>query len=154
MNVLKTMAVFALLFTFRANVSAQQAIPINEPDRNKPHLFNDQPQKMAVRLDDIDASLNEAVGNHVVIHIANGFVVQGTVVSKSDASDPNVKSIVVKSTNRQGATCTLTKIANSDGTVSYRGRIISMRHGDAFELSNENGSYQLSKKNLYDLVNE
>jgi hypothetical protein len=153
MKVLKALAAISLLFIRYADVSAQ-TVPINEPDRNKPQLFSDLPQKLTVRLDDIDASLNEAVGKNVAIHLATGFVMQGVVISKSDGLDPNVKSIVVRSSNRVGATCTLTKVMNSDGSVTYRGRIMGMHNGDAYELTNDNGTYTLTKKNLYDLFNE
>jgi hypothetical protein len=153
MKVLKTIAVCVLLSVCYYEGSAQ-SIPINEPDYNKPKLFNDLPNKMTLRIADVDASLNQSVGSNITVQIANGLVIHGTVVSKSNEADANVKSVVIKSSNRQGAACTLTKVFNSDGTVTYRGRIISMRHGDAFEVVLENGTYVLNKTTLYDLYNE
>lgn len=153
MKILKTIAVCVLLTVCYYEGSAQ-TIPVNEPDYNKPKLFSDLPQKAEVRLDEVDANLNQPVGKHVAVQIAQGFVIQGVIVSKSDPADASVKSIVIKSSNRQGAACTLTKIVNADGSVSYKGRIVSMHHGDAFEIVSDKGNYILQKTTLYDLYNE
>jgi len=153
MKVLRTIAVCVTLVVCHYQGSAQ-TIPLNEPDYNKPKLFTDLPQKLNLRLADVDASLNQQVGSQVAIQLSDRFSFQGVVVSKSDAADPSVKSVVIKSSNRVGATCTLTKIINTDGSVSYKGRIMSFRHGDAFEVALENGSYVLNKTTLYELYNE
>jgi hypothetical protein len=76
------------------------------------------------------------------------------VVSKSDPIDPKVKSVVIRSTNRLGATMTFTRVTKEDGSYSYLGRIISYKNSDAYEFAQENGSYVLVKKHLYDLFNE
>jgi hypothetical protein len=61
---------------------------------------------------------------------------------------------VIKSTNKVGATLALSRMINPDNTITYRGRIMSFKHGDAYEIANENGSYYLIKKGLYDLYEE
>jgi hypothetical protein len=76
------------------------------------------------------------------------------VVSTSDANDLNIKTVVIKLINRQDARLTFTQLKNADNSVKYIGRIISLKHGDSFEIAYENGQYYFSKKGLYDLVNE
>jgi hypothetical protein len=41
-----------------------------------------------------------------------------------------------------------------DGTTKYTGRIISIRHGDLYQLIQEDAGWVLVKKNFYDLINE
>jgi hypothetical protein len=74
------------------------------------------------------------------------------VVSTSD--DQQALSVVIKCTNRQGARLTLTKVTNPDHSTKYIGRILSLQHGDSYEIVYENNQYFLKKKSLYDLVNE
>ncbi|MBD0279521.1 MAG: hypothetical protein ICV81_16390 [Flavisolibacter sp.] len=76
----------------------------------------------------------------------------GTIVSK--AEDKTVKSIVVRLANRPSATLTFTRITNTDGSVSFLGRIISMKHGDAYNIVQEHGQLVLQKKGLYELFTE
>lgn len=155
MKILKTIATGVLLIVCTQHSSAQsQTIPLNEPDYNKPKLFADLPQKMTLNLLQLEALFNLPVGAAIDAQVSGNFRFQGTVVSRSDAQDPSVKSIVLRSSNRQGATFTVTKRTNEDGSSAYIGRMISMKHGDAYELILENGAYILNKTGLYDLFSE
>jgi hypothetical protein len=69
-------------------------------------------------------------------------------------NDLSLQSVVVRSTNFPGAALSFSRITKEDGTFSYVGRIISFQHGDAYEISLENGQYFFVKKGFYDLVNE
>jgi hypothetical protein len=155
MKILKTTAIGACFIVCTLHSSAQSnTIPLNEPDYNKPKLFADLPQKMTLRMSELESLFNLPVGAAVNTLFTEKFRFQGTVVSKSDAQDPTVKSIVLRSSNRQGATFTFTRRTNSDGSSTYLGRMISMQHGDAYELTIENGTYVLNKTGYYDLVSE
>ena len=94
------------------------------------------------------------VGKTVDLPFASSFQFAGTVVSKAEDAQANVKSIVIKSTTNVGATLALSRIINPDNTITYRGRIMSFKHGDAYEIANENGLYYFVKKGLYDLYEE
>jgi hypothetical protein len=61
---------------------------------------------------------------------------------------------VIRSGNFNGATLTLSSSAQPDGAVKFTGRIISFKHGDAYELQNQNDQYILIKRNYYELINE
>lgn len=155
MKLLKTGAMAALLTVGYLHTSAQNAAPpVNEPDYNKPRIFADLPDNLTIRVTDMDALLNLAEGAAVNATIATGFTLTGTVVSKSNPADLTSKSIVIKSNARLGATLTFTRIKNSDGSFSYRGRIMSKNAGDAFEIVKEGNNYIIRKKGYYDLINE
>ena len=135
--------------------SAQtQKIPINEPDYNKAKLFQDLPERININPGSFDHLFQLKLGQSASIPLTASFSFEGLVVSTSLADDPNVKSVVIKSTNRMGARLTFTKVINADASISYIGRIISLQHGDTFEMINDKGQYYFKKKGLYDVVNE
>ena len=155
MKLLKSVALMALLTACCMHASAQEPVlPINEPNYNKPKLFADLPDKLPLRLAELESLFNLPVGTKVTATVANGFPLAGTVVSKSDASDTAVKSIVINSLTRQGATFTFTRVTAADGSVSYLGRMLSKANGDALEIAKEGNQYIIRKKSLYDLISE
>ena len=147
-------AIFFLLCFCSINVAAQKENLINEPDYNKPKLFADLPQKFDVNIPALETLLDLPEGQNINFPITQNKRYQGVVVSKSNPTDTSVKSVVINSTNKQGATFTFTRIRNEDGSFDYIGRIISYKNSDAFELVKEEGSYRLVKRHLYDLFNE
>ena len=157
MKFLKTSALGVLLSVCMLQVAAQQntkKLPISQYDYNKPKLFKDLPDRINVPLKNFDNVFDFEVGKSVDLPFSSNFQFTGTVVSKAEDVASNVKSIVIKSTNKVGATLALSRMINPDNTITYRGRIMSFKHGDAYEIANENGSYYLVKKGLYDLYEE
>jgi hypothetical protein len=155
MKILKTCAIGALLTVCYFHSGAQsQHVPINEPDHEKPKLFSDLPQKITIRITELDALLSLPVGSVINVMAADNFRFKGTVVSKSDGGDPSLNSIVLRSSNRIGATFTFSRRMLEDGSTVFAGRIISMQHGDAFELAFEKGEYVLNKTGLYNVFSE
>ncbi|MEO6070564.1 MAG: hypothetical protein ABIN57_05105 [Chitinophagaceae bacterium] len=159
MKILKKGALCALLTLLCVGSFAQRpvhekSIPLNEPNYRKPKLFEDLPETISLNVQQLQHLLDADLGKSVSFPMGDGINYQGTVISKSNALDETTKSVVVKSTNRRGATFTFSKITGTDGLVTYRGRIISFNNIDAFELAQENGHYILQKKSLYDLYNE
>jgi hypothetical protein len=154
MKNLKMGALCVLFILYYSSSIAQQTLPINEPDYNKPKLFSDIPQKIFLNTQILEGLLNAEVGRTIAVPLTGAFTYQGAVISKSDALDAHAKSIVIKCTNRPGATFTLSRIKNRDGSFSYKGRIISFKNSDAFELLFEDGHYILLKKHLYEIFSE
>lgn len=157
MKILKTIAVGVLLSVCMFPAAAQQnakSLPISQYDFNKPKLFKELPDRIKVPLKNFDDVFNFEVGKTVDLPFASNFQFAGTVVSKAEDAQANVKSIVIKSTTNVGATLALSRIINPDNTITYRGRIMSFKHGDAYEIANENGLYYFVKKGLYDLYEE
>jgi hypothetical protein len=130
--------------------------PINEPDYKKPKLFSNLPDRIPVSIEKINDLLNTTIGNTTSLKVAEGTAQQfdGEVISKATKYENRIQSIVIRSTNFNGARLSISKITKEDNTVVYTGRIISFEHGDLYELQNLSGQLTLVKKNFYDLVNE
>lgn len=154
MKKLKAIITGAFLTLCALTSSAQEKSTFNETDYNKPKLFADLPQKMNLNVSELQELFKRSIGSSVNVQVTDNFIFQGTIVSKSDEKDASIKSIVIRSTNRQGAAFTFTRIRNSDGTFKYKGRILSFSNGDAFEIVQEKGQYFLQKKNLHEMIAE
>jgi hypothetical protein len=134
----------------------EKPVPVNEPDYNKPKLFSHLPDKIQVNTEDLASLFSTAVGKATSLVFADDTHLrfEGEVISSGSKYQNTLQSMVIRSTNFNGARFSISRISNPDGTVTYRGRIMSFKHGDLFELQNQNGQYALVKKNFYDLVNE
>lgn len=130
--------------------------PVNEPDLNKPKLFTGLPERIQLSTDEISNLFGNPLGRAATLRLAddNRFHFEGEVVSSASKYENKIQSVVIRSTNFNGARLHISKVVGSDGIVKYRGRIISLAHGDLYELENQNDQYVLVKKNYYDLVNE
>lgn len=153
MNYLKiSVLCTALCLCLYAPAQNNRIAPLSESGYNKPKLFNDLPERIQLPVINLEQLIDEPVGSTIKTRIGDHFIFEGTVVSKSN--DPDVKSVVIRSSNRQGATLTFTKVHRPDGRFSYIGRIISLEHSDAYEIVQQNGEYILQKRDLNDLVSE
>ena len=146
--------IICLFIFFISLQSNAQTPPVREPDMNRPSLFQNLPDRISCRINDLSAFLESEVGQSVSFSFANNLNFQGVVSSTASKFDNSLQSVVIRSTNFSGAALSFSKITKEDGTTSYVGRIISFQHGDAYEISLENGQYYFVKKGFYDLVNE
>jgi hypothetical protein len=129
-------------------------IPLNEPNPNKPRLFSSLPDLINVDVAVFGDVFNAAQGTSVNIPVSAAFRFQGQIVSTASKYNNSIRSVVIRSVNYAGASLTLSKLTDADGIVSYTGRIISLAHGDLYELKNQNGQYSFVKKGFYELMNE
>jgi len=127
-------------------------VSVNEPDYNKPKLFGDLPERINFDPTVLSALLNTQVGQSINLAVTSVFRISGQVVSKAD--DQNSTSVVVRLINRQGARLIFTKLTDPNNSVKYIGRIISLKHGDSYEIVLENDRYYFKKKGIYDLITE
>jgi len=127
-------------------------VSVNEPDYNKPKLFGDLPERINFDPTVLSALLNTQVGQSINLAVTPLFRISGQVVSKSD--DQNSTSVVVRLINRPGARLIFTKLTDPNNSVKYIGRIISLKHGDSYEIISENDQYYLKKKGIYELMTE
>lgn len=156
MKNLCTIAICVLLMISGITVNAQNRIPLNEPDLNKPKLFSNLPEKISVNASELETYFTTQVGANTQLSLASDAnqKFEGNLVSRSERSVDGVQTAIIRSSNYNGSRMTVTKRLNDDGTVTYLGRIISFQHGDLYELQNLQGQWFLVKKNYYDLVNE
>ena len=148
---------FSVCITFCSVCSIAQniqnrSVSVNEPDYNKPKLFGDLPERINFDPTVLSALLNAQVGQSLSLAVTPGFGISGQVVSKAD--DQNSTSVVVRLTNRPGARLIFTKLTDPNNSVKYIGRIISLKHGDSYEIISENDQYYLKKKGIYELMTE
>jgi hypothetical protein len=154
MKTLKTAALCVLFCAaFSTGFAQHDAPPITEPDYNKPKLFAMLPSSIDIAAESMQLLFGVPEGEPVSIALGGQFF-KGVVVSHSDPADKNLRSVVIRSTNYTGAAFTFTEVISKDGGVSYKGRIISRSHSDAYELQLLNGRYQLVKKHQLSIVNE
>ena len=145
-----------LLLATAFNANAQDpTIPLNEPNYNKPRIFNTMPDRIEItpeKLEQLIATPNGQTANIPV----NGQAgeVAGDVISAVTKYNNAIKSVVIRCTEFDGARLTLSKVNMPDGTTKFTGRIISIRHGDLYQLVQEDAGWVLVKKNFYDLINE
>ena len=137
----------------------ERPIPVNEPNYNKPKLFQNLPEKIVIDASILENVFNADLNRPAAIN-AGAIQFQGNVASKTlnDANKTGTESVtntvIINLANYPGANLTISKTSNPDGTTTYTGRIISFQHGDLFELQNQKGVWVLVKKNFYDLINE
>lgn len=145
-------AVLFSLFAFAQNDKP----PVNEPDYNKPRLFDDLPSRISVSTADLKSIISASTGQQASLTLSKESALQfdGQVVSVSSKYNNKIKSAVLRSANFKGATFTVSRVLNDNGSSYFTGRIINLKYGDLYELKNEEGNYVLIKKNYYELVNE
>jgi len=151
------LAAFSVCMTFCSLCSVAQSVQnrsvsVNEPDYNKPKLFGDLPDSINFDPTYFSALFNTQVGQSVTLSDIPGFTISGQVVSKADGQ--NSASVVVRLANRPGARLIFTKLTGANNSIKYLGRIISLKHGDSYEIVSENDQYYLKKKAINELVTE
>ena len=139
------------LFCFSASAQ-ENRIPINEPNEKKPLLFSELPSNIAVQPDRISSLFSAEPGQAITLDLPS-FHFEGLVMSVVTKYENTIQTIIIRSTNYDGARLTLSKINGPDG-ISYTGRIMSMQHGDVYELKQVNNSLALVKGRFNTLVNE
>ena len=157
MRNLKPLCVAIMLFIGAVKSNAQETAS-REPNYKKPQLFGSFPDNIKVNIQSLKELLKSSNGEAVASDFGNSgssFRFNGQIVSTASKNNNTIKSVVIRSSNFNGACLTFTQRTNDDGTVSYIGRIMSFDHADVYELQQkEDGSYAFVKKKLYDLVNE
>jgi len=133
-------------------IHSQDSPPVNEPDLKKPLLFTNLPSKVPLETSFLKALINVEKGKEVSVQMGK-TALEGKVIS-SVRKYNNIQSVIIRSSNFNGATLTLSSSTRPDGTVKISGRLLSLQHGDLYELQKENEQYVLIKKNYYDLINE
>ena len=146
-----------LLLATTFNLNAQDAnVPLNEPNYNKPRLFNLLPARIEMSAAKLQELIGTPNGQPAQIPVTSDQYSQitGEVISAVSKYNNDIQSVVIRCSDFDGARLTLSKVNMPDGTSKFTGRIISLRHGDLYQLEQANGSWALVKKNFYDLVNE
>lgn len=137
-------------------LAQNQNVPLNEPDYNKPLLFRSFPDSIPVNIASFDRAVSFSQGEDVSVNVSDNvqFVFQGKVMSIASKYGNSIQSVVIKSNVYDGAGLTISKVTDSNGNVSFTGRIVSMKSGDLYELVKTDSGYFIVKRKFYDLINE
>ena len=130
--------------------------PVTEPDYNKPRLFDNLPKEIPVNVAELETLVKTDVGRKgsIGLSLSANLKFDGEVVSSASKFGNTIQSVVIRSSNFNGAQLTISRTTSPEGVFSYVGRIISFQHGDLYELQNQNGQFVLVKKNYHELINE
>ncbi len=144
---------FCSLFSAAQN----QQVIVNEPNYNKPRLFDNLPELIPVSIDNLNNLVHAKPGVSINTNLSSDAKTapfEGKVVSSVSKYDDKVQTVVIKSTNYIGASLYISKVTSEDGTIKYNGRLISFQHGDLYVLQQRDAGLVLVKKNYYDVINE
>ena len=139
------------------SAAQDQKFIANEPNYNKPRLFDNLPAVIPVSIDNLDNLVNTKPGTIISTTLssdARTAPFEGNVVSSVSKYENKVQTVVIKSTNYNGATLYISKVITDDGTTKYNGRLMSLQHGDLYVLQQKDAGFELVKKNYYDVINE
>jgi hypothetical protein len=156
MKNLKLICAVSVLLICTVSANAQETPPVTEPNYNKPKLFASLPENIKVNINSLKELLKASNGEAVASDFGNdaSFSISGQVVSTASKYNNTIQSVVIRSSNLNGASLTFTRIINEDGSISYTGRIISFEHGDAYELRQKDGNYEFVKRKFQEIMNE
>jgi hypothetical protein len=134
--------------------SAQQIITAHKEFNAKPKLFKNVPDRLPVAATKILPLISLKAGDAANISFSEKFIFKGVVTNAVTKYNGAIQTAIIKSDDYPGARFILSRIQGTDGSITYKGRIISFQHGDCFELVTENGQFILVKKNFEDMVND
>jgi hypothetical protein len=144
--------VLLLLVSLCTRASAQEA-PFTKAPPDKPDLFKQYNNRIPFTQDEINKVFNFAAGQTVSINLAPGFKVDGIVVTAEDKPG-NIRAVLIESSNFPGARFVISRTKMKDNTLHYVGHLLSMQHGDLYELRTENNQYFLIKKKFNEAIME
>jgi hypothetical protein len=157
MRNLKVLGLCLYIITLACTRVAAQ-VSISSTDRNQPRLFDAMPDRIAVNTGDLHSLFSQRAetGKEVNMNFGDPKLpaLRGKIVTATSKYDDKIHTLIIRSINFSGATLTLSSSTKPDGTVRYSGRIISFKHGDLYELENQNEKYTLVKKNFRDLISD
>lgn len=139
------------------SAAQNQKVIVNEPDYNKPRLFDNLPEVIPVSMESLNDLVNAKTGASINTNLSSDTRTapfEGKVVSSVSKYADKVQTVVIRSTNYNGASFYISKVTLDDGTIRYNGRLMSFQHGDLFVLQQKDAGFELVKKNYYDVINE
>jgi hypothetical protein len=140
----KTVMLFGLLFTF-AGARAQTT--------QAPHLFDAFSNTISCNTAELERIFTLAEGSTVQLALSNNFIFKGNILN-SIQRYPNLKSVLLKSTNFASAVFSISRRINEDNSVTFVGRILNDQYADGYELVKQGNNYSLIKVKHDDLLQD
>ena len=152
-NQILVLGLLLLAAAFQVNAQDNN-IPLNEPNYNKPRMFNTMPTRIEITPEKLNQLIATPNGQTAAIPFNGQEEIHGDVISAVTKYNNAIQSVVIRCADFDGARLSISKVNMPDGTTNFTGRIISLRHGDLYQLIQEDAGWVLVKKNFYDLINE
>jgi hypothetical protein len=135
-------------FLAHGSLCAQKSPLALNPNRiEKPLLFAALPEASEIGADVIRQLLGAAENEQINIQLSSQLHIKGQIVAKNQQI-PGTFSINIRAENYHNALFNLTVRLLADNTLSYQGRILHPRYGDALVLTRENNRYYFRKRPL------
>lgn len=139
LSLTKTMLLSLVCLCTYAGAAAQQSPEV------KPKLFSSYPSTLNISESCLQNIFNLATGESAIIDFGNSLLFPCKVL-RNEIKYSNMQTVIIRSTAFDNAMFQITKITNTDQSISYKGRIINERAADGFEIKKSaGGSYQLQK---------
>ena len=111
----------------------------------KPKQFNAFPATINCSESELSKIFNTAPGQPISLAFSDNFIFSGSV-KNNIVKYSNLQTAVIVSPDYSNTIFSVSKTTNSNGSISYIGRIINKNYFDGFELKqNAGGTYQLIK---------
>lgn len=145
------------LFVLSMNtLLAQQDPPLNLSTKapERPLLFGAaSPEKVNCAYSELLKPFTAKIGDAIRLNLASGFFVEGKLASITRHS-ATVLTVQITADNFPGAFLTLNRIEEKKGEFSYTATLMSLKHGDMYELKKENNLYVLNKRKTNEFMME
>lgn len=142
-------SIACMLMSVNANC---QTAPLNQHPVEKPFLFSQLPEKIVCPAATLQNIFSATPNSIITISLSSQFKIEGTVIARV-AVTPEQLSINIRCNNYQDALLNISRLTQADGSFSYIGRIVSLRHGDVLLLWEDNGQYTfIRQKQLLAMV--
>ncbi len=113
----------------------------------RPLLFSDFPTKLNVNKGELGKIIHAKQSENITIQLNSKLVLSGHVLDNIYSS-AGVQNINMRLSNYGNALFHLSVITKSDNKIKIIGRIVHPNHGDALIISEENGSFFITKQKM------
>ncbi|MDQ6757688.1 MAG: hypothetical protein M3004_12215 [Bacteroidota bacterium] len=146
-HIYKAVVLFTLLLSF--NTSKAQVVT----DR-RPSLFAAFSNTINFPATELEKIFTASEGKPIKLSLGENVGFTGTIVSSVQKYE-NLQSVVVRLDNLDNTIFGVSKRINDDKSISYIGRMINTKYGDAFELKTDtNGNYFINKTRTEKLIED
>ena len=132
-----------LLFTAFTSYT-QVEPPLNQQIPDRPPLFTSLPEKFECNLAELEKLFTFSPPQKCLLKLNPAFELDGVLAEKFVRSD-RLTSLNIRLNNYEHALFNVSRIYEKN-TITYTGRIVSIKHGDLLILKKENDKYFFIKQ--------
>jgi hypothetical protein len=144
---MKALKIFGgiVLLIISLNASSQKTAPLNQTLAVKSQLFSRLPERLPVSSTGLEKIFSASSSGTLKITLSNSVTLEGVILERVQRT-PRIVTVNMKLLNYDGALLTISRMTDEDAQVTYMGRIINIKYGDALVLSTENSQVFIAKE--------